>query len=156
MVKILIAKGGMPLVNAPYEHREYEGETALHMAIASGNVALVQLLLDNGADTSIKTTGDYFRSSGPCYFGETALSFAVSTNQIRMVRLLLNHCGDSESKLAAIQEVCVRANDGRVFFSSLPMTFSVTPTATHRSTLRSFTVSRQRLCKHSLRRGPNS
>jgi Ankyrin repeats (3 copies)/Ankyrin repeat/NACHT domain len=61
--------------------RDIEDRTALSQAAGSGNYDVVQLLLQNGADTSLKETQD----------GTTALHFAAMFDREDVVELLLHH-----------------------------------------------------------------
>jgi len=65
------------LINQQYLEQPYRGETALHMAIAKGNIPLVDLLLENGASLTKRCTGNFFRLPRGLYVGELPHSFAA-------------------------------------------------------------------------------
>ncbi|KAM8977041.1 transient receptor potential cation channel subfamily V member 1-like [Pelodytes ibericus] len=85
------------LVNAPYTNAYYKGQTALHIAIVKGNLELVKLLMENGADVHAKADGFFFqkkkkKTKEPSfYFGELPLSLAACTTQPEIVDYLLNN-----------------------------------------------------------------
>jgi len=66
------------LLDARYQEQPYRGETALHIAIAQGNVSLVKLLLKNKADINGRCVGSFFRGSTGIYTGELPQSFAAA------------------------------------------------------------------------------
>ncbi|MBV98632.1 Transient receptor potential cation channel subfamily V member 1, partial [Eschrichtius robustus] len=63
------------LVNASYTDSYYKGQTALHIAIERRNMALVTLLVENGADVQAAANGDFFKKTkgrpGFYFGGET-------------------------------------------------------------------------------------
>ena len=63
--------------------RNHWGSTALHLAVWQGNTAVVQLLLDKGADLTAKKSGESF----PYW---TALEEAAERGHVNVVQLLLN------------------------------------------------------------------
>jgi len=67
------------LVDQPYTQQPYLGETALHIAIAKGNLKMVQLLLDFGASFEKRCIGKFFKYPG-FYVGELPISFAASVS----------------------------------------------------------------------------
>ncbi|KAM5273168.1 transient receptor potential cation channel subfamily V member 1 [Ctenodactylus gundi] len=81
-------------VNASYTDSYYKGQTALHIAIERRNMALVTLLVENGADVQAAANGDFFRKTKErpgFYFGELPLSLAACTNQLAIVKFLLQN-----------------------------------------------------------------
>eukprot|EP01063_Lacrimia_lanifica_P004211 TRINITY_DN1234_c0_g2_i6.p1 TRINITY_DN1234_c0_g2~~TRINITY_DN1234_c0_g2_i6.p1 ORF type:complete len:936 (+),score=283.10 TRINITY_DN1234_c0_g2_i6:537-3344(+) len=75
----------------PYSKLWYDGETALHIAVAKADEELVEALLKRGVDCKARAVGSFF-APGPgsyCYFGEYALSFAASAGMDSLVRLLV-------------------------------------------------------------------
>ncbi|KAF4012236.1 hypothetical protein G4228_004232 [Cervus hanglu yarkandensis] len=81
-------------VNASYTDSYYKGETALHIAIERRNMALVTLLVENGADVQAAANGDFFKKTKGrpgFYFGELPLSLAACTNQLGVVKFLLQN-----------------------------------------------------------------
>ena len=72
----------------------FEGEAALHMAIAFNHSGLVQLLLENGAKLDLRARGPFFSPSGSCYYGELPLSFAASLNRVDMIQMIVDHHRD--------------------------------------------------------------
>ncbi|XP_038530911.1 transient receptor potential cation channel subfamily V member 1 isoform X3 [Canis lupus familiaris] len=82
------------LVNASYTDSYYKGQTALHIAIERRNMALVTLLVENGADVQAAANGDFFKKTKGrpgFYFGELPLSLAACTNQLGIVKFLLQN-----------------------------------------------------------------
>ena len=65
------------LVNQPYTRQPYLGETALHIAIAKGNLKMVLLLLEHDAGFKKRCVGRFFRHPRGFYVGELPLSFAA-------------------------------------------------------------------------------
>ncbi|CAO2644099.1 Transient receptor potential cation channel subfamily V member 1 [Lemmus lemmus] len=83
-----------PFVNASYTDSYYKGQTALHIAIERRNMALVTLLVENGADVQAAANGDFFKKTKGrpgFYFGELPLSLAACTNQLAIVKFLLQN-----------------------------------------------------------------
>ncbi|XP_043333792.1 transient receptor potential cation channel subfamily V member 1 isoform X2 [Cervus canadensis] len=81
-------------VNASYTDSYYKGQTALHIAIERRNMALVTLLVENGADVQAAANGDFFKKTKGrpgFYFGELPLSLAACTNQLGVVKFLLQN-----------------------------------------------------------------
>ncbi|XP_003799104.1 transient receptor potential cation channel subfamily V member 1 isoform X2 [Otolemur garnettii] len=81
-------------VNASYTDSYYKGQTALHIAIERRNMALVTLLVENGADVQAAANGDFFKKTKErpgFYFGELPLSLAACTNQLAIVKFLLQN-----------------------------------------------------------------
>ncbi|XP_056662897.1 transient receptor potential cation channel subfamily V member 1 isoform X2 [Monodelphis domestica] len=81
-------------VNASYTDSYYRGQTALHIAIERRNMALVTLLVENGADVHAAAHGDFFKKTKGrpgFYFGELPLSLAACTNQLAVVQYLLQN-----------------------------------------------------------------
>uniref|UniRef100_A0A2K6GAT1 Transient receptor potential cation channel subfamily V member 1 n=1 Tax=Propithecus coquereli TaxID=379532 RepID=A0A2K6GAT1_PROCO len=81
-------------VNACYTDSYYKGQTALHIAIERRNMALVTLLVENGADVQAAANGDFFKNTKGrpgFYFGELPLSLAACTNQLAIVKFLLQN-----------------------------------------------------------------
>uniref|UniRef100_A0A3Q1NEW0 Transient receptor potential cation channel subfamily V member 1 n=2 Tax=Bos TaxID=9903 RepID=A0A3Q1NEW0_BOVIN len=82
------------LVNASYTDSYYKGQTALHIAIERRNMALVTLLVENGANVQAAANGDFFKKTKGrpgFYFGELPLSLAACTNQLGIVKFLLQN-----------------------------------------------------------------
>ncbi|MES1914936.1 MAG: hypothetical protein MHM6MM_006955 [Cercozoa sp. M6MM] len=91
------------IINDVYGSGDYEGESALHMAIVNRDEKLVRFLIRCGADVNTpRATGRFFRKNigqggwtatekGIVYLGETPLHFAVCTDQPRLVKLLFRH-----------------------------------------------------------------
>uniref|UniRef100_F7CFN4 Transient receptor potential cation channel subfamily V member 1 n=1 Tax=Callithrix jacchus TaxID=9483 RepID=F7CFN4_CALJA len=81
-------------VNASYTDSYYRGQTALHIAIERRNMALVTLLVENGADVQAAANGEFFKKTKGrpgFYFGELPLSLAACTNQLGIVKFLLQN-----------------------------------------------------------------
>ena len=83
----------------PYSKLLYDGESALHIAVAKNDEELVRSLLARGVDLRLRAYGSFFQPGGSenevtCYFGEYALSFAASGGLHKVAGLLLKH--DSE------------------------------------------------------------
>ncbi|XP_038670629.1 transient receptor potential cation channel subfamily V member 3-like [Scyliorhinus canicula] len=82
------------LINAEYCDKDYNGQTALHIAIERRCPDIVQILLEKGANVNAKANGKFFRSSrehNGFYFGELPLALAACTNQPQIVTLLLDN-----------------------------------------------------------------
>jgi ankyrin repeat protein len=84
---VLSKKRWMPRIQERVNMGNLEGRTALHYAASSGDIALVQLLLNRGAD--IKTEDSN---------GITALHIAAKEGNMAVMQLLLNHGADTEAK----------------------------------------------------------
>ncbi|XP_032072034.1 transient receptor potential cation channel subfamily V member 2-like [Thamnophis elegans] len=81
------------LVNTACTDRCHKGQTALHIAIEKRNLALVKLLVENGARVHAAASGLLFQKDhkkARFYFGELPLSLAACTNQPEVVRYLLD------------------------------------------------------------------
>ncbi|KAJ9464005.1 hypothetical protein DIPPA_12929 [Diplonema papillatum] len=76
----------------PYDELFYDGETALHIAVAKGDVDIVNLLLSRDVSCRSRAYGSFFApgSDTGCYYGEYALSFAASTGRTDIVGCLLD------------------------------------------------------------------
>nr|KAF6459517.1 transient receptor potential cation channel subfamily V member 1 [Rousettus aegyptiacus] len=120
------------LVNASYTDSYYKGQTALHIAIERRNMALVTLLVENGADVQAAANGDFFKKTKErpgFYFGELPLSLAACTNQLSIVKFLLQNswqaadisAGDSvgNTVLHALVEVADNTADNTKFVTSM-------------------------------------
>lgn len=74
---------------------DYQGENALHIAIAKGCLFLVRWLMERAPSPEHKwwllhaqATGHFFQEGGNAYFGEWPISFAVSLNHGDIVAYL--------------------------------------------------------------------
>ncbi|XP_006167652.1 transient receptor potential cation channel subfamily V member 1 [Tupaia chinensis] len=119
-------------VNASYTDSYYKGQTALHIAIERRNMALVTLLVENGADVQAAANGDFFKKTKGrpgFYFGELPLSLAACTNQLAIVKFLLQNSwqpADISAKdsvgntvLHALVEVADNTADNTKFVTSM-------------------------------------
>ncbi|XP_062844383.1 transient receptor potential cation channel subfamily V member 1-like [Trichomycterus rosablanca] len=81
------------LVNAEFRDPNYEGQTALHIAIERRSKHYVTLLLEHGAKVDARACGKLFQphSDISFYFGELPLSLAACTNQKDIVDLLMEN-----------------------------------------------------------------
>lgn len=98
------------LLTRPYaKGSDYDGENALHMAIAKGDLDVVKWLLQTAAQTREerytllhgRAVGKFFaqlkgHSLSGHYGGELPLSFAVSLNKLEMIQYLLEGFGDRD------------------------------------------------------------
>ncbi|GAX79471.1 hypothetical protein CEUSTIGMA_g6912.t1 [Chlamydomonas eustigma] len=99
IAKYLVKLYGKQLVNTPYQERsfsadtpgQYEGETALHIAIVNRDFDMVKFLIQNGADVRARAYGAFFQKPSPVSFGEFPLSFAACTGQKDIVSYLKRH-----------------------------------------------------------------
>uniref|UniRef100_A0A8C0E0G2 Transient receptor potential cation channel subfamily V member 1 n=1 Tax=Balaenoptera musculus TaxID=9771 RepID=A0A8C0E0G2_BALMU len=120
------------LVNASYTDSYYKGQTALHIAIERRNMALVTLLVENGADVQAAANGDFFKKTKGrpgFYFGELPLSLAACTNQLGTVKFLLQNSWQSadisardsmgNTVLHALVEVADNTADNTKFVTSM-------------------------------------
>src|ERR1700704_5747325 len=73
-VKALLAQGADVNAKSPY------GATPLFFAADRGNMEIMKILLDHGADVKVKDT----------FYGATAVTWAVNKSNVDMVTLLLN------------------------------------------------------------------
>uniref|UniRef100_A0A8C3YRL8 Transient receptor potential cation channel subfamily V member 1 n=1 Tax=Catagonus wagneri TaxID=51154 RepID=A0A8C3YRL8_9CETA len=118
------------LVNASYTDSYYK--TALHIAIERRNMALVTLLVENGANVQAAANGDFFKKTKGrpgFYFGELPLSLAACTNQLGIVKFLLQnswHPADISARdsvgntvLHALVEVADNTTDNTKFVTSM-------------------------------------
>eukprot|EP01061_Rhynchopus_euleeides_P014424 TRINITY_DN25000_c0_g1_i1.p1 TRINITY_DN25000_c0_g1~~TRINITY_DN25000_c0_g1_i1.p1 ORF type:complete len:897 (+),score=317.42 TRINITY_DN25000_c0_g1_i1:159-2849(+) len=67
----------------------FDGESALHLAVAFGDTKLIKLLLRSHADPSSRAYGTFFSPSGTNYFGEYPLSFAVACGNLEVAEILV-------------------------------------------------------------------
>ncbi|GFR48585.1 hypothetical protein Agub_g10488 [Astrephomene gubernaculifera] len=99
IAKYLVKLYGKTLVNTPYQERkseadppgQYEGETALHIAIVNHDFDMVKFLVQNGADVRARAYGSFFQPGSAVYYGEYPLSFAACTGQKDIVSYLKRH-----------------------------------------------------------------
>ncbi|XP_060700599.1 transient receptor potential cation channel subfamily V member 6 [Hemiscyllium ocellatum] len=85
------------LMNIPISGELYAGETALHIAVANGNVSLVTELVSRRADVvTPRATGTFFRknSKSIIYYGEHVLSFAACIGNAEIIRILVENGAD--------------------------------------------------------------
>ncbi|XP_023579078.1 transient receptor potential cation channel subfamily V member 1 [Octodon degus] len=119
-------------VNASYTDSYYRGQTALHIAIERRNMALVTLLVENGADVQAAANGDFFKKTKGrpgFYFGELPLSLAACTNQLAIVKFLLQNSSQpadisardsvGNTVLHALVEVADNTADNTKFVTSM-------------------------------------
>uniref|UniRef100_A0A8C4PXG5 Transient receptor potential cation channel subfamily V member 6 n=1 Tax=Eptatretus burgeri TaxID=7764 RepID=A0A8C4PXG5_EPTBU len=90
-----LLQGASHLINEPMRAELYEGQTALHIAIANQNLNLVRELVIHGADVvRPRATGTFFQRDPhrpTCYYGEYVLSFAACMGNEDIVRFLLEN-----------------------------------------------------------------
>mmetsp|Transcript_1453 Transcript_1453/g.3191 ORF Transcript_1453/g.3191 Transcript_1453/m.3191 type:complete len:1024 (-) Transcript_1453:1638-4709(-) len=99
IAKYLVKLYGKTLVNTPYQERkhesdepgQYEGETALHIAIVNHDFDMVKFLIQAGADIQARAYGSFFQQDSVVYYGEYPLSFAACTGQKDIVSYLKRH-----------------------------------------------------------------
>eukprot|EP01063_Lacrimia_lanifica_P021975 TRINITY_DN29686_c0_g1_i1.p1 TRINITY_DN29686_c0_g1~~TRINITY_DN29686_c0_g1_i1.p1 ORF type:complete len:993 (+),score=330.94 TRINITY_DN29686_c0_g1_i1:66-3044(+) len=72
----------------------FDGESALHLSVAFGDLDLVKRLLAAGADPASRAYGTFFHPSGSCYFGEYPLSFAIACGNVEMAKLIVSEGRD--------------------------------------------------------------
>eukprot|EP01125_Pyxidicula_operculata_P010091 TRINITY_DN3322_c0_g1_i1.p1 TRINITY_DN3322_c0_g1~~TRINITY_DN3322_c0_g1_i1.p1 ORF type:complete len:270 (-),score=36.73 TRINITY_DN3322_c0_g1_i1:183-992(-) len=96
-IRILIQKYALPL-----NHQNYEGETALHIAITNENIQIVECLIENGSNINL-----------PNIRGETPLHVAAALGHNEIVKLLVregasieaeDECGDTPLHFAVREE----------------------------------------------------
>ena len=81
----------------------YEGECALHLAVAKNDHRMAQLLLSHGADVNTPfARGEFFE--GMLYFGGSVLAFAVVNADRTIFNMLI------EAGLWYLLEICVELN----------------------------------------------
>ncbi|KAJ9457789.1 hypothetical protein DIPPA_34773 [Diplonema papillatum] len=66
----------------------FDGESALHLAVAFNDKKLIKQLLRSNANPTMRAVGTFFQPSGPCYFGEYPLSFAVACGNVELAEIL--------------------------------------------------------------------
>lgn len=87
-IEAILAKSGWrPRCRRRVNKKDALDETALHLAIEQGNEAVVQLLLDRGADLEAKNRS-----------GDTALQIAFGNKDEEIVRLLVDKGADLEAR----------------------------------------------------------
>lgn len=99
IAKYLVKLYGKTLVNTPYQERkheldppgQYEGETALHIAIVNRDFDMVKFLIQAGAEIRARCYGSFFQLGSAVYYGEYPLSFAAATGQKDIVSYLKRH-----------------------------------------------------------------
>jgi hypothetical protein len=79
-VKELLAKGADPNAKTPY------GATPLFFACDRGNLEIVTILVERGADVNVRDT----------FYNSTAVGWAVSKNHVAIVKLLLEKGANSK------------------------------------------------------------
>ena len=94
VVEHLMASGWKNVVNVCYNdqkssHGLFDGESALHLAVAFGDTKLIKLFLRSGADPMSRAYGTFFAPSGTNYFGEYPLSFAVACGNLEVAEILI-------------------------------------------------------------------
>eukprot|EP00798_Chlamydomonas_sp_ICE-L_P014182 gene14182-20149_t len=129
IAKYLVKLYGTTLVNTPYQERkhegdtagQYEGETAIHIAIVNRdfdmvkfliqNGADVKFLIQNGADVRARAYGGFFQEGSIMYYGEFPFSFAACTGQKDIVSYLKRHGarvnGDRDTSGNSALHMCV-------------------------------------------------
>eukprot|EP01062_Namystynia_karyoxenos_P067327 TRINITY_DN6125_c0_g1_i1.p1 TRINITY_DN6125_c0_g1~~TRINITY_DN6125_c0_g1_i1.p1 ORF type:complete len:947 (+),score=300.53 TRINITY_DN6125_c0_g1_i1:98-2842(+) len=98
VVDYLVREHTKEVVNSQYRARDqvlgmFDGESALHLAVAFNDQELIGLLIENGADLCPRAYGSFFAPGGQCYFGEYPLSFAVACGNKPVCELLVAHGG---------------------------------------------------------------
>lgn len=81
-IKSLIAQGN------DINTRNTQGMAPLHLAAAKGNIDMIQLLLDSGAEVDVVTTDS-------CY---TSLHYAASIGQVELCELLIRRGADTDAQ----------------------------------------------------------
>ncbi|XP_045629352.1 transient receptor potential cation channel subfamily V member 1 isoform X3 [Ursus americanus] len=84
-------------VNASYTDSYYKGQTALHIAIERRNMALVTLLVENGADVQAAANGDFFKKTK----GRPGFYFGAKLHPTLKLEELTNKKGLTPLALAA-------------------------------------------------------
>ena len=70
----------------------FDGETGLHLAIAFGDMELVENLLSLGADLCSRAYGSSFAPGvSRTYFGEYPLSLAAAMGSVEVAEIMLRH-----------------------------------------------------------------
>ncbi|XP_058483452.1 transient receptor potential cation channel subfamily V member 1 [Solea solea] len=117
-------------VNAAYNSKYYNGQTALHIAIERRSLPYVKLLVSKGANVHAKADGKFFQPhDGPnFYFGELPLSLAACTNQADIVDFLMENA-QADAKLtdshgntvlhALVVVAAVKCEDNTEFVTSM-------------------------------------
>eukprot|EP01064_Diplonema_japonicum_P020468 TRINITY_DN2992_c0_g2_i2.p1 TRINITY_DN2992_c0_g2~~TRINITY_DN2992_c0_g2_i2.p1 ORF type:complete len:917 (+),score=177.61 TRINITY_DN2992_c0_g2_i2:57-2807(+) len=94
VVEYLLNHHEKNVINVYYKelHRSYglfDGESALHLAVAFGDTKLIKRLIQANADPASRAYGTFFEPSGTCYFGEYPLSFAVACGGLEVAEILV-------------------------------------------------------------------
>ena len=75
-----------------YKELVFDGETGLHLAIAFGDMELVENLLSLGADLCSRAYGSSFAPGvSRTYFGEYPLSLAAAMGSMEVAEIVLRH-----------------------------------------------------------------
>ena len=72
-----------------YHDLLFDGESAVHLAIALKATEILNLLIERKASLTERAFGSFFAPGGKFYFGELPLSFAVCTDNYEAAEILL-------------------------------------------------------------------
>ncbi|KAL3915982.1 MAG: hypothetical protein SGPRY_007009, partial [Prymnesium sp.] len=76
----------------------YNGEVALHFAVIQRDLAMVQLLVSNGASVHKHASGEFLYSHKGLYFGGTIIGFAACMGDVSIIEYLVRHGADVNAR----------------------------------------------------------
>lgn len=99
IAKYLAKTYGSRLVKTPYQSRvkdtddvgQFEGQTALHLAIVNNDIEMAKYLIGLGADVRARAIGTFFKYGGNAYYGEYPMHFACALGNKDIALLLRRH-----------------------------------------------------------------
>ena len=95
-----------------YKELVFDGETGLHLAIAFGDMELVEKLLSLGADLCSRAYGSTFAPGvSRTYFGEYPLSLAAAMGSMEVAEIMLRHYSKQTPAVLDNEQDIVSMND---------------------------------------------
>jgi len=111
------------LLNEPYLHKIYSGETCLHMLISKGRDAEIQFVIHHNVNLEAACRGSFFKPHpGRVYSGEYPLSFAINISKIEIAKKITTilieagaHMGSHDRFGNNILHNCVYNNNAEMY-----------------------------------------